>query len=551
MTVPGRLELSVEQLNALLDRIEQHKITEQDYPLIADLIRSMAWLSKTLEDQNITIHRLKKIFGFKTERTNNLPDVKPENENNSTEAAPNSDAQSNKNDPKEKDSDGDPEDKKKKRKGKRFSVKDYKNAIVTKIAHQSLKAGCRCPYCQKGNLRMVDPGMVLRIIGQPWLQAFIYECERFRCNTCGKTFTARLPQDIARTKKYDKTAKAIVCILKYRGGFPFYRQESLQKMLNTPVSDTVLWKMTNDVAECLEPIFEALIIEAAKGECLHNDDTKARILDLILENKSRKEEKKRTGIYTSAILSRLSDRQIALFFTGRQHAGENLDDVLYNRPVEMTVPTQMCDASNNNSPQNHRTDESNCHAHLRRKFFEIAEIWPTYILPIITFLNTLFSNEREAKKQDLNELEIFKMHKEKSSPIMDRLKRYCKSLIDDKKTEPNSNLGKAINYMFNHWEGFTLFLRKPGVPLDNNADERLIKRAVLNRKNGLFFKTEHGAYVGDILLSCIETCQLNNVNPYNYLIAVQTYKDKTSLNPSRWLPWNYEKEILSLGLKPP
>jgi transposase len=564
MTKPGRLELDVEQLNALLDRIEQHKLTEVDYPLIADLIRSMAWLSQTLEDQSITIHRLRKIFGFKTERTSNLPDVKaddknpetkPDSDNNESEDTGTGDTEDNLDDIKSSGTEENPSGKdaesngkKPKREGNKFSAKDYKSAIVIKITHKFLTPGCRCPDCQSGNLRTVDPGIVLRIIGQPWLQAHIYERERFRCNTCGKTFTAKLPEDVARAPKYDNTAKAIVCLLKYRGGFPFYRQESLQTMLETPISDNVLWEMTRDVAMCLEPIFETLIAEAAKGECLHNDDTKARILDLIFENKKRKEEKERTGIYTSAILSKLSDRQIALFFTGRQHAGENLDDVLDNRPEGMATPTQMCDASNNNSLERNKTDESNCHAHLRRKFFEIAEIWPTYILPIIAFLNTLFSNEREAKEQGLDDAQTFEKHKEKSAPIVDELKRYCQSLIDDKKTEPNSNLGKAINYMFNHWEGFTLFLRKPGVPIDNNADERLMKRSVLNRKNGLFFKTQFGAYVGDILLSVIETCQLNKINPYHYLIAVQTHKDQIKKDPSLWLPWNYEITLSNLCL---
>ena len=151
----------------------------------------------------------------------------------------------------------------------------------------------------------------------------------------------------------------------------------------------------------------------------------------------------------------------------------------------------------------------------------------------------------------MDEAQTFEKHKMKSAPVMDELKSYCKSLIDDKKTEPNSNLGKAINYMFNHWEGFTLFLRKPGVPLDNNADERLMKRAVLNRKNGLFFKTQFGAYVGDILLSVIETCQLNKINPYHYLIAVQTHKDQIKKDPSLWLPWSYETTLSNLGLGPP
>jgi len=562
MSNPERLEIDLEQLNALLDRIEQHKLTEADFPLIADLIRSMAWLSQSLEDKSITIHRFRKIFGFKTERTSYLPGVKPEDktpenpdpDNKDDEIAGNDDIEDNPDDNEKNDTNGNTSDEggksdgdKRTREGRKFSAKDYKDAVITKFSHTTLKPGCRCPACQSGNLRTVDPGVVLRILGHPWLQAYIYELERLRCNTCGKTFTAKLPEDIARASKYDNAAKAIVSLLKYRGGFPFFRQESLQTMLETPISDTVLWEMTRDVAMCLEPVFETLISEAAKGECLHNDDTTARILDLILENKKRKEEKERTGIYTSAILSKLPDLQIALFFTGRQHAGENLDDVLDNRPKGLSIPTQMCDASNNNGPERNETDEGNCHAHLRRKFFEIAEIWPTYVLPIITFLNTLFRNAREAKEQGLDEAQTFEKHKEKSSPVMDELKRYCKTLIDDKKTEPNSNLGKAINYMCNHWEGFTLFLRKPGVPIDNNADERLMKRAVLNRKNGLFFKTQFGAYVGDILLSVIETCQLNKINPYHYLITVQAYKDKIQEDPSIWLPWNYEATLSNRG----
>lgn len=570
MTEPNNIELDDAHLNALLDRIEQHKLTETDYPLIADLIRSMAWLSRTLEDQNLTIRRLRKIFGFTTERTSNISGSntnkenaggnKPDDGGVAEDLKGNRDSgtssTNNENSGKNQGEGGSGENPgggkgKNKRKGKRFAAADYKSAIVTKIAHQTLKAGYRCPSCKRGNLRLNDPGVFLKIIGQPWLQAYIYELERFRCNTCGKTFTAKLPEDIATAPKYDEAAKAIVSLLKYRAGFPFYRQESLQTMLNTPISDTVLWEMTRDVAECLEPIYEELIKEAAKGECLHNDDTKARILDLIQENKSRDANKERVGINTSAILSKVEGRQIALFFTGRQHAGENLNDVLDHRPDGMPTPTQMCDASSNNLPKDHQTDESNCLAHLRRKFYEIVEVWPTYVLPIILDLNIIFHNEREAGEQGLSIEEKFNMHQTKSAPVMNNLKIYCEALINDKKTEPSSNLGKAIKYMLNHWEGFTLFLRKPGVPLDNNADERLMKRAVLNRKNGLFFKTEYGAYCADVLLSVIETCQLNKVNPYPYFIAIQKYKEHILKDPRIWLPWNYESAISNMGMRLP
>lgn len=338
-----------------------------------------------------------------------------------------------------------------------------------------------------------------------------------------------------------------MCLLKYRGGFPFYRMEGLQKMLQTPISDSALWKMTDDVAKCLTPVYESLIEEASKGECLHNDDTTARVLDLIRENKSLDPKKDRTGINTSAILSVVGDKEIALFFTGRQHAGENLNEVLDKRPEELNTPIQMCDASSNNSPKNHKTDEANCLSHLRRKFFDICEIWPKYVLPIIHSLNTVFRHNREAKNKGLDDDARLVLHQEKSFPVMEGLKKYCTDLIESKKTEPNSNLGKAIAYLMNHWTKFTLFLRRAGVPLDNNADERLMKRAVLNRKNGLFFKTQKGAHAGDVLMSTIETCQLNRINPYPYLIAVQEHFEEVKSSPAEWLPWNYQETLSRMG----
>lgn len=60
-------------------------------------------------------------------------------------------------------------------------------------------------------------------------------------------------------------------------------------------------------------------------------------------------------------------------------------------------------------------------------------------------------------------------------------------------------------------KGMTLFLRAPKAPLDNNLYEQVLKKAILHRKNSLFYKTEHGAYVGDLFMSLIHTCSLNNL----------------------------------------
>ena len=97
--------------------------------------------------------------------------------------------------------------------------------------------------------------------------------------------------------------------------------------------------------------------------------------------------------------------------------------------------------------------------------------------------------------------------------------------LREKLTEPNSALGDAIGYMLRHWDKLTLFLRQPGAPLDNNLCERALKKAILHPKKSLFYKTRNGARVGDLFMSLIYTCQLNQANPFDYLTRLQRNAD--------------------------
>src|SRR5438309_5219199 len=45
------------------------------------------------------------------------------------------------------------------------------------------------------------------------------------------------------------------------------------------------------------------------------------------------------------------ERRIALYFTGCKHAGENLAEVLKQRPPGLSPPIQMCDALSRNVPK--------------------------------------------------------------------------------------------------------------------------------------------------------------------------------------------------------
>ena len=180
--------------------------------------------------------------------------------------------------------------------------------------------------------RQQEPATLVRIIGQAPLAATVFEMERLRCNACGEIFTADEP-DEAGAEKYDARAVAMVALLKYGTGVPFKRLERLECQLGMPLPAATQWELMAAAAKLLRPILKELIRQAAQGSVLHNDDTSMRILRLL-----REPGDKRTGIFTSGIISIVGAWRIALFFTGCKHAGENLAAMLMQRPEGLSPP---------------------------------------------------------------------------------------------------------------------------------------------------------------------------------------------------------------------
>ena len=116
--------------------------------------------------------------------------------------------------------------------------------------------------------------------------------------------------------------------------------------------------------------------------------------------------------------------------------------------------------------------------------------------------------------------------------MMDQLHRWLEAQLAERRTEPNSGLGKAITYLLRHWRPLTLFLRQAGAPLDNNIVERALKRVVLHRKNALFYRTLNGAQVGDLFMSLIHSCELAGVNAFDYLSQLQRHTAELAANPT-------------------
>lgn len=127
---------------------------------------------------------------------------------------------------------------------------------------------------------------------------------------------------------------------------------------------------------------------------------------------------------------------------------------------------------------------------------------------------------------------------------MDGLKRWLEQQFDHRLVEPNSSLGKAMSSLLGHWETLTRFLSVPGAPLDNNTVERALKLFIRQRKNSLFYATEHSAYIASVLTSLIATCLQAGVNALEYLVALQEHRAEVFAEPAAWLPWIYQASLV-------
>ncbi len=208
----------------------------------------------------------------------------------------------------------------------------------------------------------------------------------------------------------------------------------------------------------------------------------------------------------------------------------------------------MCDALSRNTPKldGIKTLLANCLAHGRRQFIDIIENFPAECRYVLETLRGIYHNDALAREQNLSAEERLHFHRECSAPLLQALHEWMQAQFAERKTEPNSGLSKAISYLLNHWTKLTFFLKHPGVPIDNNIVERALKKAILNRKNALFYKTLNGAAAGDLFMSLIHTCELNGANPFDYLTELLRHAGQLKQNPSEWMPWNYRQTITRL-----
>jgi transposase len=551
---PQRRDFPLDELKAILERAKTIPLSAADHATLSAAVDTLAFLTQELEAKGTTIDRLRRmLFGAKTEKTSNV--VGDAVGTGATVPGTPDGAQGGAGTPPA----GAAKAKPKAPGHGRNGAAAYVGAEQVKVPHASLKSGDPCPACQKGKVYpLAEPAVLLRVRAMAPLRAFRYELDRLRCNACGEVFTAETPEGVG-PDKYDETAAGMIGLLRYGAGLPFNRIARLEKGFGIPLPPPTQWEVVERGAGLMAPAHEELIRQAAQGKLLHNDDTKMKVLELMAESRHEADDDddtpphERTGVFTSGIVAVAGGHQIALFFTGRQHAGENLRDVLARRAAELPLPIQMCDALAANTAGKLPTIVAGCNAHGRRQFVEVANNFPDDCRHVLEELGKVYKNDAIAREQKMSDDERLRFHQAQSKKIMDDLKTWMEAQFAEHKVEPNSGLGKAIKYMLTHWPKLTLFLEKPGAPLDNSICERALKMAICHRKNSLFYKTLNGAHVGDIHMSLIHTSELNGVSPFDYLVALQRHHDDVAEHPADWMPWNYHEALARLagGPAPP
>jgi len=293
------------EIEILIEKLEQNKLEERERRLIVALLRTFLYVVAQLQEKKITLLKLKEmIFGRKSEKSKSEKEKPGKGENQTPESGSKdreSSEQSHEPRNEKQESDGERSAPNKSGHG-RNPVSAYPGAKKVQCRHRQLKAGHGCPSSDCGGrvYPVIRPHRFTQYTGQPAITVTIYEQEVLRCNDCGKEYEAPLPEGVS-PKRYDETADAQMAISKCGLGTPYNRSAALQQACGMPLSESVMAERCEAVADALFPIYQEMRRQAANGRVFYGDDTPARILELMKENK-RKEQGERVGMQTSGIV---------------------------------------------------------------------------------------------------------------------------------------------------------------------------------------------------------------------------------------------------------
>lgn len=336
--------------------------------------------------------------------------------------------------------------------------------------------------------------------------------------------TAPSPPSVIEGGSYGPGVYAHTVVSKCIDSLPLYRINKIFGRSGYAIARSSLCNIFHRAAELLEPISKRLLEIACSSHYLSADETRLRV-------------QQNGGCRTGWVWTFVSKSAVAYVFTeGREgHLPENL--------LEGTSGFLQVDgaAIYDSSCEEKGRTRVGCLGHARRYFFKAQKQNPELVTKILKLFTRLYLVEYKAAEQNiLGTKEHLKLRQNES---LDLLKEIKKIATEEKPNHtPKSKMGKAITYFTNQWSTFEVIMTDPKLRLDNNLSENALRIIALGRKVFLFSGHDVGAKNLASLQTIMSTCQLHQVNPYEYvkdvLIRIQTHPASKidELLPQNWQP---------------
>jgi hypothetical protein len=318
---------SIVEVEGLLKRLRERNLAAEDMLLLERVVAIFLSLLAKIEQQKVTVKQIRS-FLFGKPKSNeakeeNVDGEQPESESRQPEEATVNEA-------------------KPKRKGhgrKAASASTGAKIVHCQEAELQIGAPCLDTLC-KGHLQQFyrHKTSFIRYEGQPPIGATRYDLELFRCSACTTLYTAKLPDNVP-AEKFAPSADASIVIAKYGSGTPFNRLSQWQSQYGVPISASVMWERVLSVANVLLPLFLYMRLVAAQSSLIFYDDTSVKIIHC-----QPHKEKERAGIRTTVIIAEQDRHRLAIYASGRNHAGDNVKELMKNRPKGLDTLIRMCDA---------------------------------------------------------------------------------------------------------------------------------------------------------------------------------------------------------------
>lgn len=391
-----------------------------------------------------------------------------------------------------------------------------------KHEHQVKDEARHCPKCGSHHLKKLGVGKVTTVIEYvpARLERQVHVQETLAC-PCGEyVVTAEGPIKPVEGGHYGPALMSHVVTAKCVDSIPLYRMEKQFKRAGLTLSRSSLCSLFHQTADALKPIYRHMLESMPSYSLVLADETPLPV---------QAESKTHRGFMWSFI----NDDYI-LYRYSRTRSGETPKKVLGDSCGTLVADgysgyNRIC------TPEGRV--RSGCFAHARRKFFE-AKDSADEAECVLEKIKSLYQIEYDAAALAVTGDEHRRLRQERAIPILSELHKYL--LEQSGLHPPKSPMGKAIAYAMNNWAELTRFVDDERLPLDNNASERALRIIALGRKNYLFAGNHDAASNLAGLYSLVATCELQGINPEQYLadvlIRVHTHPQSEieNLLPHRW-----------------